>query len=220
VTRRGYNGALHESEEETNKRSDTRGRCSVDDLPDLATPKQVREVLPFSDYQLKALIRERQIGHVRVGSRVMIPRESVRQFIADNRNSGPRLRFLEKRGAYYIVWTDAGRSRERSTGTEDRSRAEIALAEFLKQRSRSAGPCDPSEILVTDVLADYAEEHGQVTAAPWRIAYAVEGLAGFWEGRTVGTVTRETCCDQSCPPRGPGDALGCSSPSPSSRGKR
>ena len=81
------------------------------------------------------------------------------------RNSGPRLRFLEKRGAYYIVWTDAGRSRERSTGTEDRSRAEIALAEFLKQRSRSAGPCDPSEILVTDVLADYAEEHGQVTAA-------------------------------------------------------
>jgi len=109
------------------------------------------------------------------------------------RNSGPRLRFLEKRGAYYIVWTDAGRSRERSTGTEDRSRAEIALAEFLKQRSRSVGPCDPSEILVTDVLADYAEEHGQVTAAPWRIAYAVEGLAGFWEGRTVGTVTRETC---------------------------
>ena len=109
------------------------------------------------------------------------------------RNSGPRLRFLEKRGAYYIVWTDAGRSRERSTGTEDRSRAEIALAEFLKQRSRSAGPCDPSEILVTDVLADYAEEHGQVTAAPWRIAYAVEGLAGFWEGRTVGAVTRETC---------------------------
>jgi len=84
VTHRGYNGALHESEEETDKRSDTRGRCSVDDLPDLATPKQVREVLPFSDYQLKALIRERQIGHVRVGSRVMIPRESVRQFIADN----------------------------------------------------------------------------------------------------------------------------------------
>src|SRR5215213_3318156 len=109
------------------------------------------------------------------------------------RNSGPRLRFLEKRGAYYIVWTDAGRSRERSTGTADRGRAEVELAEFLRQRSRSAGPRDPSEVLVTDVLADYAEEHGHATSAPWRIAYAVEGLAGFWEGRTLAAVTRETC---------------------------
>ena len=46
---------------------------------------------------------------------------------------------------------------------------------------------------MTDVLADYAEEHGHATAAPWRIAYAVEGLASFWEGRTVSTVGRQTC---------------------------
>src|SRR5215211_4895311 len=30
---------------------------------------------------------------------------------------------------------------------------------------------------------------------------------------------RAACCDQSCPPRGPGDALGCSSPSPSSEAR-
>jgi integrase len=109
------------------------------------------------------------------------------------RNSGPRLRFLDKRGVFYIVWTDAGRSRERSTGTANREQAEIALAEFIRKRTRRIGPRDPSEVLVTDVLADYAEEHGPATAAPWRVAYAVEVLAAFWEGRAVTSVTRETC---------------------------
>ena len=35
------------------------------------------------------------------------------------RNLGPKLKFLVKRGLYYIVWTEDGRSRERSTGTAD-----------------------------------------------------------------------------------------------------
>jgi integrase len=109
------------------------------------------------------------------------------------RNSGPRLRFLEKRGVYYITWTEGGRSRERSTGTADRREAEIAFAEFMRIRTRSAGPRDPLEILVTDILADYAEEHAPTTKAPWRIAYAIGALATFWEGRTVSEVTKETC---------------------------
>ncbi len=109
------------------------------------------------------------------------------------RNSGPRLRYLEKRGCYYIVWTDHGRSRERSTGTADRERAEIALAEFIHQRNRSAGPRNPAETLITDVLADYAQEHGPTTSAPWRIGYAVAALTQFWEGCTVADVTKQTC---------------------------
>jgi integrase len=109
------------------------------------------------------------------------------------RNSGARLRFLEKRGCYYIVWTEGGRSRERSTGTADRRQAEIALAEFIHLRTRDAGPRDPSQVLVTDALADYAEEHGEETGSPWRIAAAIKALAPFWEGRTVAEVTRETC---------------------------
>jgi hypothetical protein len=110
------------------------------------------------------------------------------------RNSGPRLRFLAKRSCYYIVWTESGRSRERSTGTADCAVAEIALAEFLRRRTRASGPRDPSEVLVTDdVLADYAEERGPETAAPWRIACAVEGLADHWEGRSIAEVSRQTC---------------------------
>src|SRR5436190_2078812 len=57
---------------------------SVDALPDLATLKQVRSVLPLSDYQLRLLIRDRRIGYVQVGARALIPRESVRQFISEN----------------------------------------------------------------------------------------------------------------------------------------
>jgi integrase len=103
------------------------------------------------------------------------------------------LRFLEKRGCWYVTWTECGRSRERSTGTSDRREAEIALAEFIHLRNRDAGPRDPSEVLVTDVLADYSLEHGEETAAPWRIDAALKALVPFWEGRAVSAVTRETC---------------------------
>src|SRR5262245_33721688 len=105
------------------------------------------------------------------------------------RNSGPHLRFLHKRRCYYITWTERGRSRERSTGTANREQAEIALAEFIQQRTRSAGPRDPAEMLITDILADYAQEHGPATSAPWRIG----ALATFWEGRSVAEVTKQTC---------------------------
>jgi integrase len=109
------------------------------------------------------------------------------------RNSGPRLRFLEKRKCYYIVWSEGGRSRERSTGTADRKLAETALAAFLHVRTRDAGPRDPAEILITDVLADYAEEHGPSTAAPWRIAAAVKAMVPFWQGKTVAQINLESC---------------------------
>jgi integrase len=109
------------------------------------------------------------------------------------RNSGARLRFLEKRQCFYIVWTDGGRSRERSTATADRTLAEAALADFLHLRTRQAGPRDPAEILVTDVLADYAEERGPDTASPWRIAAAAKALGPFWQGKTVANVTRDSC---------------------------
>jgi integrase len=108
------------------------------------------------------------------------------------RNNGARLRFLSKRHCFYIVWTENGRSRERSTGTSDRGQAEIALADFIHTRARSAGPRDPAQTLVTDVLADYAEERGPETAAPWRIAAAVKNLVAFWQGRTVADILPQT----------------------------
>jgi integrase len=109
------------------------------------------------------------------------------------RNSGYRLRFLHKRQCYYVVWTEGGRSRERSTGTRDLAQAQIALGEFIRKNSRSTGPRGPSEIQVTDILAEYAEDRAQDTVAPWRIGYAIDALADFWRNRTVAEITRETC---------------------------
>lgn len=109
------------------------------------------------------------------------------------RNQGPRLRYLQKREAYYITWTECGRSRERSTGTADRERAEIALAQFIQVRGRCAGPSDPSEMLVTDALANYASERGPKVAAPEVMGRAIAILTKFWEGRVVAEVRPETC---------------------------
>jgi hypothetical protein len=46
---------------------------------------------------------------------------------------------------------------------------------------------------VTDVLNDYATEHGPKVAAPRAIGCAVDALTGFWKGRVVADVTPHTC---------------------------
>ena len=109
------------------------------------------------------------------------------------RNQGPKLRWLDKRGCYYITWTERGRSRERSTGASDREKAETVFAEWLHARGRRDGPRDPAEIFVTDVLNDYASERGPKVAAPRVIGAAVDALTEFWQGRVVADVTPHTC---------------------------
>jgi integrase len=109
------------------------------------------------------------------------------------RNQGPRLRYLQKRKTYYVTWTEHGRSRERSTGTANREQAESFFSGWLQLRGRRDGPCDPSAILVTEVLNDYLEQRGPKLAAPARIGYAVDALTDFFEGNTVADVTPQTC---------------------------
>ena len=109
------------------------------------------------------------------------------------RNQGPRLRWFERRSCFYVVWTERGRSRECSTGTPDRERAETFFAEWMHLRGRRNGPSDPAHLYVTDVLNDYAKERGPKVAAESRIGYAVSALADFWEGRAVADVTPQTC---------------------------
>lgn len=108
------------------------------------------------------------------------------------RNAGPRLKWLDKRGCWYIVWTERGRSRQRSTGTAHREEAHVALAQFLRAAGRRSGIRDPAEVLVTDLLVDYAEAKSDTIAAA-RIGYAVDALTGFWAGRVVADVTDQSC---------------------------
>lgn len=103
------------------------------------------------------------------------------------------MRWLEKRSAYYIFWTESGRSRERSTGTQNRDEAEVRFAEFLRDRQRSSGPGEQNKVLVTDILTDYATERGPKVKAGDRIGYALLPLIEFWAGQTVAQITRQTC---------------------------
>jgi integrase len=109
------------------------------------------------------------------------------------RNQGPKLRWVPERETYYITWTINGRSRKRSTGTADREAAEKILGEWIRIRGRKSGPSDPAEILVTDVLNDYATEKGPKVAAPRIIGCAIEAMSPYWQGLTVASVTEHTC---------------------------
>ena len=109
------------------------------------------------------------------------------------RNNGPRLRFLEKRQCYSIVWSEGERSRERSTGTADSDEAQIVFTEFLQESLRDSGPRKPEQILITDILTDYASERGPKVKAGERISYALMPLIEFWRGKTCNVVTRQSC---------------------------
>lgn len=109
------------------------------------------------------------------------------------RNQGPRLKWLSKRTNYYIVWTENGRSKERSTGTDNREEAEAALSIFLAQRFSANGPKAPDHVLVTDILSKYAVDAMERIAAPERLGYAIAPLAEFWQGKSVAQVNSSNC---------------------------
>lgn len=109
-------------------------------------------------------------------------------------NRGPRLAWLAKRGGWYIRWTEAGRSRERSCGTADHGEAQIRLAEFIIESGRNRGSArDPSQYPIVEALSLYAAERGPETAAPDRIAICVDQLLGFWQPYTIGDIDEATC---------------------------
>lgn len=101
------------------------------------------------------------------------------------RNQGPKLKFLAKRGCFYILWTERGRSRERSTGTADSAEAQIKFAQFLQRYTQKLGSRDPAEILVTDVLTDYLERLEASGKDSERAAYAAVPLSEFFMGKSL-----------------------------------
>lgn len=116
-------------------------------------------------------------------------------------NQGPKIVALKKRGwneaIFYIRWSEAGRSRERTTGTSDRGEAETFFGTWLIERAASTpgpiGPRYPAEAGIADMLALYAERHAPNLADPARVAYAIDKLLSFWVDRRVDAVRPETC---------------------------
>lgn len=98
-------------------------------------------------------------------------------------NRGPYLSYVKDRGRWYIQWSEAGRTRQLSTGTGDSGEAQSALAAFIQERNRAerpAGPRDPGSFPIADALALYGAEHAPQAADPQRIGYAIGALVPFW----------------------------------------
>jgi hypothetical protein len=74
----------------------------------LETPKQLAARIGLSERQVRHLIQTRQLEHVMIGCRVHIPVGAFARFIEatgvamSRRNQGPRLRWLDERGCFYI----------------------------------------------------------------------------------------------------------------------
>jgi hypothetical protein len=109
------------------------------------------------------------------------------------RNQGPKLQYRESRNAFYIVWSDNGRSRRQSTGTSDGAQAQAYFAEWLVGHGerKAVGPRDPSAVLIAEVLNDYLLEAKPSAVA--RAAYAVPPLMDFFAESTVDKITKATC---------------------------
>lgn len=110
-------------------------------------------------------------------------------------NRGAYLKWHKPRECFYIFWYEQGRPRKRSTGTADSREAEAILAAFInvKQAEHRAGPSDPSQVRVTDVLTYYADNHAEHTSDPARIGYAIAALIPYWQHMTVADVTDQAC---------------------------
>ena len=113
------------------------------------------------------------------------------------RPSPPRL-YLRKRRDGAKTWIILDRGRQVSTGApaDDRRTAEKALESYLGQKHRpSFHDGHPAQVSIADVLCAYAEKHAPTTARPELIAGAVLKLAEYFEGRTVASITPESCRD-------------------------
>ena len=84
-------------------------------------------------------------------------------------------------------------NRRISTGTRDRRKAEVALAKFIAERDRPAGPSTPDKVTVADVLDAYGREHAPTVRAPARIGYAIAALNPSLGDLPVGSINGSVC---------------------------
>lgn len=112
------------------------------------------------------------------------------------RNTGPRLRWLDRRGQFYIVWYEQGRERLRATGETDERRAQGILATFIRANLRPAGGPRPAhEVKIAEVLDYYGTNKAAFAKDPARIGYAIDALLPYWAGLTVLDVNDARCAE-------------------------
>lgn len=112
------------------------------------------------------------------------------------RNTGPRLRWIDRRANFYIVWYERGRERLRATGETDQLRAEEALAAFIRQTQRPVGGPRPAhQVTLGEVLDYYGQNKARFVKDPERIAYAIDALLPYWASKTITDINDAACAE-------------------------
>ena len=105
------------------------------------------------------------------------------------KSAGARLYQRGNKGNYYI------RDGETfvSTRTKDRGQADRALARYIAEKDRPAGPRGADKLTVDDALTVYGEEHAMTVRSPATIGYAIKALRPILGALPVGSITKEQC---------------------------
>jgi integrase len=112
------------------------------------------------------------------------------------RNNGARLRWIDRRQSYYIVWYERGRERLRATGETDERRAEEALATWIRKNQRPVGGPRPAhEVKIGEVLDYYADNKGRFAKDPARIGYAIDALLPYWADKAITDISDGSCAE-------------------------
>jgi integrase len=91
---------------------------------------------------------------------------------------------------WYITWSERGRSRRYSTGTEDRAQAELVLAAFRLELARS--PAEAGEVTLSAVLDRYLDEHARKLPSAPQAAIARDHLIRHFGTIMVGHLNAAT----------------------------
>ncbi len=101
-----------------------------------------------------------------------------------------RLWRMPSTGIWYIRYE--GRKRF-STHTRQRREAEGALARFIAERHRPAGPSTPDSMTVAQALELYCEHHAPTVKDPVRIGHAVDALIPLLGPLPLSSVNGASC---------------------------
>ena len=80
-----------------------------------------------------------------------------------------------------------------TTGTDDRGRADQALARYIAERGRPVGPRTGEEMTIGEVLDLYGAGHARTVKSPQTIGYSIKALRPYFGPARVASINRATC---------------------------
>jgi excisionase family DNA binding protein len=118
--------------------------AAIESLPLLATPKMAAAVMGLTEHQVRDLLHEQRLAYVRIGKRLMIPRDAIKTFISENTVQATWQDETQARGSTSSknadVITSSG-PKAAAAGSAARARQ---IAHALKSRSPNSSTCEPA----------------------------------------------------------------------------